>query len=515
MLRQLAGGHEPGDLLLDHAGGVEQAGAVRGVDGEGPAAQCGQGGVALALRVVAEVGEHLQAAQGILLLQGLGPRELGGAQVQVADALGVVEVAPLPPVTLVGGDDQVLTAPAVRVDAVGHGQAVDRPVAQLDAAVLVRGVQHALGGPVGGRQRPEVLQRGGLQVHDGDGVGLLHGHVGGASGRVDGDVLRLEVAGHPTGGLVTGGHGHIGAGDAHAGGQGGAGVVGAEVHGAHRVLGQAGELLGVLRHGDHGDRALRVDGEVVGRFALVGDHHVRPVRGEGQRVRQGAHPHAAEVAQGGGVEEHDPAVVGLLGGLDGDGHHTAGDSHGVHRGALVRDGAVRGAQALGGEGPLGHGGGVGAQAHDVDGAALRVHHEQAAGDRVEGRDLGGGLAEHAGLVGAGAGELDALAGRVGGDGGALGRGRVRGGRAEGGRGEEGRGQGRGGDGRGEACEARHGCSSQGREAEDGVTPSHGCERTVTSRPARGVPRVSTPRTPRVPSAEVSPRSAAPRAPAPS
>ena len=106
------------------------------------------------------------------------------------DLLGVA--LPVAGVALVGGHQVGPALHLVRRDRVGQAQATDRPPADRRSTVLVRRVE-ADDPAVHRAERPEVLDRRGREVDDGDAVGLLDGDVGLAGRRVDGDVLGLEV----------------------------------------------------------------------------------------------------------------------------------------------------------------------------------------------------------------------------------------------------------------------------------------------------------------------------------
>ena len=134
---------------------------------------------------------------------------------------------------------------------------------------------------------------------------------------------------------------------------------------------------------DDADAALgvHVAGSVPARLALVRDEERAPVGGERHHVRQRAHRHLAEPAQGRRVDEDDDS--GVLGGVgllrDGDEAVAYGDAVGA-----------RGVECL----DQGRLGGVG-QVEDVDGPGLGVDDEETLRPRVERGDLGRALVEAA------------------------------------------------------------------------------------------------------------------------
>ena len=159
------------------------------------------------------------SAEGLQLrdLPGLVPRR-GGGDVQPAEVLvlleavgvgedrwvehdGVVldphllgEAVPVTCVSLVRGDEVGRLPGGVRRDRVRQVHPLDRPGADLRAAVVIGRVEPlAWAGVVLQTQRQQLLHLGRPDVHDCDGVVLLEGHIGGLALAVHGDVLRLEV----------------------------------------------------------------------------------------------------------------------------------------------------------------------------------------------------------------------------------------------------------------------------------------------------------------------------------
>ncbi|GAB3997395.1 hypothetical protein GCM10029992_20170 [Glycomyces albus] len=158
----------------------------------------------------------------------------------------------------------------------------------------------------------------------------------------------------------------------------------------------AGEVGGAdLASGglDDGDGPGRVGRVVVGRLALVGGHDVGAAGGVVEAVGLGADLGAGEEFAV-GVEEGDPAGVGLDRGFYGGGHDPVVDVDRVDLGAGDAEGVV-GAELVE---PLGVGR-VGHVEH-VDRSGLGVDDEQPLRGRVVGGDLGGRLVEGTGAEGA-------------------------------------------------------------------------------------------------------------------
>ncbi len=206
-----------------------------------------------------------------VLLQPHLRREGRRVELEVTDAGLLGEALVVTGVAFVGGDDERAAVALVRVEPVRHVHATHRPVADVDPAVLVAGVQ-----PVAQHrvvlvaERQDLADRGAGQIDDGEGVVLLQRHPGGRGRGIDRHVLGLKV-------LRDGG---AGAEDAHPGGSQLVlqAVERGEVGGADVILGQGSRVAGDVDDADRTLGVARVADAVTSRLTLVGDHDLRAVR---------------------------------------------------------------------------------------------------------------------------------------------------------------------------------------------------------------------------------------------
>jgi len=415
-------GRRLGGDLLERVGRVEGAVARRGVpDAERACAEGVEVGEAAGDRVepvrrrhveTAErvVGEEpgkvaRQAVDAVAVGERVGADRAGPLGLEVLDPQHLAVAVVIAGVALVRGDEVGRAVHVVRVDGVGHRQPEQRPGADVHGPVAVGHVE---------RRHPvvdgaEAADRGDGRAGEidlGDRVRLLQAHPRGAGIRRHGRVLRLEVLGDGERG-DSGSRILAATEDADVGREGlrAVGLERAEVGGAHvRLL----RKCHGRREGDDADPALGVDGVVLGGLPLVRDDESGAVGRERDRVGESADGDGPERLTGpGGIEEHDPADVGLRVGFDGDGTQAVGaDGHGVHGDAGGDRGSVTGddpdrlhLEELGGRG------GVGQREH-VDLRRRCVDHEESLGRRIVGDDLRGALVEGAGLEGAEGAQLE-------------------------------------------------------------------------------------------------------------
>ena len=163
----------------------------------------------------------------------------------------------------------------------------------------------------------------------------------------------------------------------------------------HRHIEVAGEDLGEVDRPhcqepdvDDADRAGRIDGIVIGRFAIIGDERGAAIRREGHHIRQRADIGGADKEPVGHVEDNHAVVLRALC-LNGDGDNAfRRDRDRIRRRAMVRDVERAGLLRFGRVGDV----------EDIDRAVGTVDDEQPAGHWVIGGDLGSALVEDAGFI---------------------------------------------------------------------------------------------------------------------
>ena len=283
----------------------------------------------------------------------------------------------IPGIPLIGGHHVGHAIDRVGGDSIGHVDAIDGPVTNIDDVVAVADIQLVARIPVIlEAQGPNVGEGARREVHLDDGVVFLQGDIGRRAIVANGHIFRLKGCGDVSTGARDPDAREIGSHKAIEG------------HGGHVGCGHGGRPSGNI---DDTDGPSRIDRVIAARLPLIGHHHRVAIGRNRHGVGQRAHFDRGEEGAVGRLIESDVAVIGF--GLGGNGH-----SHGV-AGAMNRD-AVDGAKICGRNAVDGRsdvsgdikffdegGGRRRSQTIDVYAASLRIHHKGLSRGGIEIDDL--------------------------------------------------------------------------------------------------------------------------------